>query len=203
MALFISLPRFGRNKQVRCTLLWKLILAFYKAKKVEDRLKALSSNRFDHAPAFLKAGAAQIRRLVPFFHDMAENWHLNECTEEMLVVKQAMSALNACYSALSMSGPSAEELKASSILFAGNLATLNGLNANRWAFPPKAHLFLELCAEPSRPSSHWNYREEDFGGSLARMVARKGGHDTPLATSQKAIRSFCLKHPPPRLVVEQ
>ena len=200
MSWYCSMPRFGRSKEKRCKALWKSILCWYKANKVDDKLKALKVNRFQSksAPAFLKAGGAVVRKLLPFFVEMAKGWHPNECTPEMFLVKEALDALMGCYQCLSKDGP--QNLRVCSIGFALALSKLKALRPSRYAYPPKVHMFLELCSEPGKPSAHWNYRDEDFGGTIARMSHRQGGHDTPLATSLKAVRSFCLKHPPPRLV---
>ena len=44
-----------------------------------------------------------------------------------------------------------------------------------WRVKPKLHMFLELCSEGSHPAKFWNYRDEDWGGSVARMARGRGG----------------------------
>ena len=63
----VRLARYGQNKEIRCSQVWRLILDFYQENPgVKDKLKSLKLNRFDHKPPHLKASAAQIRALVPF-----------------------------------------------------------------------------------------------------------------------------------------
>eukprot|EP00971_Amphidinium_carterae_P046157 908670-Amphidinium_carterae.1 len=57
------------------------------------------------------------------------------------------------------------------------------MNSDRYTVPPKLHLFLELAREGVRPSMSWTYRDEDFGGCMAALARRRGGRDTPSATS--------------------
>ncbi len=63
-----------------------------------------------------------------------------------------------------------------------------------WKIKPKLHLFLELCSvETTKPSLCWNYRDEDFGGSVARLARRRGGLLSARAFSQNLILMWSLQ----------
>ena len=42
-----------------------------------------------------------------------------------------------------------------------------------WRPMPKMHIFLELCSSGTEPQKFWNYRDEDFGGSVAKQSKMK------------------------------
>lgn len=62
------------------------------------------------------------------------------------------------------------------------------------------HLFQELCemqeaTEPmTRPSMHWTYREEEFGGTVAGLGRRMGGPNTAASVGEQVIVKFCALH---------
>ena len=124
---------------------------------------------------------------------------------ELELVKGAIVDIAKCYDTLSSTyGPSAlQDLQHFSIRFAEKLVALAGLNGSRYSLPPKLHMWLELCREGCTPSKGWNYREEDFGGSVASMAKRKGGRDSALATSTNTLMAFMAKQPLPTLKGQQ
>ena len=52
------------------------------------------------------------------------------------------------------------------------------------------HLFLELCSSGTEPQKFWNYRDEDFGGSVARLARRRGGMLCCSSTSRVVLQKF-------------
>ena len=63
-------------------------------------------------------------------------------------------------------------------------------NSSEFRVKPKMHLFLHLTSgKMGNPSSFWNYRDEDFGGSIADMFFRAGGP----GTARAGCRSFLEK----------
>ena len=66
---------------------------------------------------------------------------------------------------------------------------------------PKTHLFLELCSQPGVvPNASWCYRDEDFGGPVARQSKMRGRWRDLTAYSQHAFDLFFIKNDIPRLV---
>ena len=52
---------------------------------------------------------------------------------------------------------------------------LQPTGTRNWRIKPKLHLFLHLCSDGGRPSLFWTYRDEDYGGTVARYSRRRGG----------------------------
>ena len=68
-----------------------------------------------------------------------------------------------------------------------------------WKLKPKIHMWLELCAERSRPSQFWCYRDEDYGGTVAALARRRGGKNSAQAMSETVLDLFAIKQPMVRL----
>ena len=123
--------------------------------------------------------------------------------EEELAAAVAMTHLAKCYDALSVRhGDSLATLKLRSRLFAAQIVALETAfgDNGRWRIKPKLHQFLEICSDGSWPSRIWNYRGEDFGGSMSRMSRRRGGLLSALSTSRALICRFRIKVPFPRIL---
>jgi len=69
-----------------------------------------------------------------------------------------------------------------------------------WKVKPKMHQFLEMCSDGQKPSMSWTYRDEDYGGSVAKMARRRGGKKTSKTWSQQTLSLFRIHNPVPRLV---
>ena len=69
-----------------------------------------------------------------------------------------------------------------------------------WKVKPKLHLFLELCSDGSQPSKTWTYRDEDWGGSVARMARRRGCVLTLPSFSSAILERFKMQQPIVRLL---
>ena len=110
-----------------------------------------------------------------------------------------MDALSECYRCLSRSGPGPDHLREQSALFATFLKWLHGQWPERYGATPKLHQFLELFSSGIVPSDVWNYREEDFGGSLASMARTEGGTTTATSCSQLALTRFCIRQDLPAM----
>ena len=193
-----GLKCLGNTQDARRVSVWRTMEALYKDNKIStDKLSELPERRFRLKPP-LKAQAGTIRQLIPFFRGMVEPWTPDNSNAEFMAVKAAMISLSECYACLSSQGPSMQHLLEQSALFGVQLSALHALNPEKYALKPKLHLFLELCSLGVRPAQCCNYREEDFGGSMAAMCHRAGGRKTPLALSRTCLNRFCIRAPPPK-----
>ena len=206
--LCISLPFFGPNQAARLAFVWSCGSEAARCPLVkENQLKVLPLKRFKHirSKPCLKASGGQIRALAPWFLKFANSWQIQDMGEafipELELAKGAIADLAKCYDTLSSHyGPTAlPDLKQFSISFAEKLVALAEIKGGRYSLPPKLHMWLELCAEGCTPSKGWNYGEEDFGGSVASMARRRGGKESPLATSKNTLLAFMAKQPLPTL----
>ena len=125
----------------------------------------------------LRGYAAQVRALVPFAKELAEEL-LSPLDPLENAARVGIYHLDQCYQALSASSIfSPDILVEHSTKFALQYVALETAHAGtrNWRIKPKLHMFLELCSEGSRPSLFWTYRDEDFGGTVSRLARRRGG----------------------------
>jgi len=197
-----KLPTRPLSQQVQ--MLWEKMLLWYTQNKVQDRLPQLLASTLQQpgkAPK-LRASAAQVRALVPF---------ALECAQELLsaddpveaAARTGMHHLNQCYMSLDSSSVfSSDVLRDSSVRFAQQYVALESWfpDPMAWRIKPKLHLFLELASEGSRPSMFWNYRDEDWGGSVARFARRRGGKYTLARFSANVLHRFRVQQPVVRML---
>lgn len=193
----------GRNRKARTLALWTRIQQFYIEHRVGDRLQNLTDTMIQQpgkGPK-LRCSAAQCRALVPFAWQCSQALFGTTPMEE--AAKTAAHHLHKCYEALRADCVAPYEiLRSSSTQFALQYVALGDHVGNPllWKCKPKLHLFLELCSESSRPSLCWNYRDEDFGGSIAKTSRRRGGLLSCKALSSNVLRKMLLQQPVLRML---
>ena len=191
--LLLSTKLLGRSQKDRVSALWGLIKEWYRANRVTDQLQNLTYSMLKQPdrPPKLRCSAAQCRALVPCCRGLCTRF-LGIANQQERDVLAASDYLWHCYQALSSDNLApAADLAHHSVLFAEKYVALSDAAAHphEWRIKPKLHLWLELCSEKGRPSQFWNYRDEDFGGSVAKFSRRRGGgvasstiQQEPLAT---------------------
>jgi hypothetical protein len=154
-------------------------------------------------PPKLSGSAAEVRALVKFGHLMAARF-LDSADPMEQAVKSAAYHLFMCYQSLSYDSRAFahETLHHSSKAFAGQFYALFLLvgDGRSWRVMPKMHLFLELCSEGTEPQKFWCYRDEDFGGIIAKQSRMKGMWLNLLSFTKHALNMFAMKNPAPRIV---
>ena len=204
--LFVLISRKlpGRNIKLRTAELWRLIQLGYTARGIQDRLQNLIPTMLKQpkkAPK-LRSSAAQCRALVPIAQDLAQA-HLRDCDPIEAAAKIGMGHLHQCYQALSSGSIFADDiLREHSIKFALQYVALEDFtdeDPKIWRVKPKLHLFLELCSDGSKPAMYWNYRDEDFGGTVAALSRRRGGLLSVQAFSRNMLERFKIKQPVARV----
>ena len=199
------LPKLpGRSRTERVSVLWGEVQHFYKTYKVCDKLGNLVETMIrknQSSPPKLRGKAAEIRALVPFGVQLAETY-LSDANEVEAAAKAGIRHLHQCYQSLSLDsafGP--DVLQSEAIAFAWQYTALSKFHDGvLWRLKPKLHLFLELAAEHGRPALCWTYRDEDYGGTIAKLSRRRGGKKTGCAWSAQTLQLFCIYNPVPRLV---
>jgi len=119
-------------------------------------------------------------------------------------LRQAAYHLDQVYGALSESHPSPEAtMKEHGPKFAVHYVALHDFCSpgNRASFriKPKLHLFLHICSDGTVPRKTWTYRDEDFGGSVAKMARRRGNLLSNKVTSMNVLSRFKMVNPCIRL----
>ena len=72
---------------------------------------------------------------------------------------------------------------------------LNPDDDKAWRIKPKLHLWLHITSDNSVPRLTWTYRDEDFGGSVARMARRRGNLLRCSSTSSETLSRFKISNP--------
>lgn len=195
----------GATERDRCAALWARLFAWYEANGIGDQLQTLvlSMLRQGRNPPKLRCSAAQCRALVPFALKVATDI-LDPADDIEATAIQAMRHLSECYKALGDSSPSfSAKLKENSTKFALLYCALEATDPTgvRWRVKPKLHMFLELCSEGSMPARFWNYRDEDFGGSVSKLSRRRGGVLSQKAFSSNLLERFKIAQPIIRMLL--
>ena len=192
------------TKKARVSQLWKRLLKWYRDNLgVIDKLPTLTEKMIqaDGHPPKLRGSAACMRALVPFGEVLAEEMLDGTDLRESAMITCARE-LHACYKTLSSTCEDhAEKLLDHSIRYAVQFKALRRTAGNDvdWKLKPKIHMWLELCAEKSRPSQFWCYRDEDYGGTVAALARRRGGKNSAQAMSETVLDLFAIKQPMVRL----
>lgn len=193
----------GNSKKEKCAFLYQELQEHYLENHVEDCFDCILPTFFEaekgNAGYKLRGSAAKIRALVPWLHRM--------CIEMMDPAQPADAAMISCtyhlnevYKALSSEhNDPTNAMKVHSVRFAAQYVALhdhfNPHDDRAWRIKPKMHLFMHITSDSSIPRLYWTYRDEDFGGSVARMARRRGGLLRCRATSRVCLQKFKISNP--------
>ena len=178
----------GNNKKERVKHLWHLMQRWYDNHPEATRLLNLTPEMIkqDQKKPKLRGKASQVKSLVPFAAQLAQQ-HCHG-SNRLDTMRNAIGHLSFLYVSLDAAVWPMEAAGASArkmlLLYSALQAEQQG-NGNYvcWQLKPKYHLLLELieyvAAEQGSPKLYWTYADEDFGGWLAKLAARRGGHRTP------------------------
>ena len=119
--------------------------------------------------------------------------------------KQCIISLHKCYQTLSRQAIFAKEiLKVEARKFALHYVSLSeafeGCSSKQWTVKPKLHLFIHLAEEGAQPSKFWCYRDEDFGGHVAKLSRRRGGLLRSAAFSNAYLLRFRVLNAVPKIL---
>ena len=195
---FILSKMEGSNQETRARSLFKRMQTYYSQANVSSKLDNLTLTmirKTPTAPPKLRSKAAETRCLIPFAVELGEEFLSADVPFEA-TAKQCCIELNKCYSFLSRSNFNGALLQEASMKFCLLYKALGQFQADesKWRLKPKFHLWLECCAEQSCPSAAWTYRDEDFGGSVAKLAHRRGGGHTAGMTSKAVLTKFRARH---------
>ena len=194
----------GNNIDARTNSLWMKIVDWYNDNDVQDRLPKLLPTWIQSSadnPPKLKGNASTTRALIPFMYEAAE-----ELLDTSDPIENAMQVaafhLLECYRCLSNDELNWRTiLPASSTSFVLQYKALADHHGDvNWRCKPKLHHFLELCSGTSKPNLSWTYRDEDYGGTVAKLAHSRGGSTNPKVVSAKTLLRFKQQNAVPRLV---
>jgi hypothetical protein len=177
------------------------MLEWQKAHDVQDRFDKLLPEHFmqPNKGFKLRGSAAQVRAMVPFAMQLADEL-LSPAIPEEQALRFAATHLNNIYSCLSSSAIFPVDIaQTESTKFALQYVALsdrfNPRDNRCFRIKPKLHLFLHICQDGSKPSMYWFYRDEDWGGSVARFSRRRGGLLSAQSLSRNVLDKFVENQP--------
>lgn len=178
---------------------------FYRRELSTSRLDNLSVTMIKQPKKSpkLRGKAGEVRDLVKFAEELAHN-HLSRDDQFELTVRQATTELVQMYAALSRDTESSNTMRDHCRKFCVLYSALECRSPDKklWRMKPKVHMLQELAemgVNGSNPSLFWTYRDEDVGGSIARLARRRGGANTAFSTAQSTLDRFVTNNPVPRL----
>ena len=190
----------GDLKQ-KCATLFNLMMLYYEAEGISDRYDCLLPTFFlpKDGPYKMKGSAAKIRALVPFVWQLAQEM-LDISVPTHAALRHAAFHLHEVYNALSADHPNPcatmrEHGMKFALQYVGLHDYLNPADDKAFRIKPKLHLFLHITSDDSIPRLTWTYRDEDFGGSVARMARRRGNLLRCSSTSGICLARFKISNP--------
>lgn len=189
----------GSKKEARYNELFLMMQRWYEANNVQDRMDCLKPTFIeDRAGMKLRASAAKVRALVPFCARLCNELGNNACPIDE-ALRSAANLLVSVYNCLSSAHDDKDAFKRDGLRFASLYIALhdriNPDDDRRFRLKPKLHLFLHLCLEGGDPAKHWCYRDESFGGTVAKVARRRGGLYSPEATSLQVLQGLQMGTP--------
>ena len=203
-AMKMLLGKFpGATESARCQAMFLDIQAYYRRERPSSCFDNLTPRMIwqpNHPPK-LRGKGAEVRYLVPWARETAERL-LDDGEPMEQTAKQVCVLLSGCYDALRSDAFKREVLAERSRKMRVLLVALESAAPfPEWRVKPKLHLFQELAEMTETcPSDCWLYRDEDFGGSLAQLSRRRGGHNRPHTTGVGVLTRFGAKHRVPGIV---
>ena len=195
----------GRNVRERVLAISAKMQRFYAANGTQDKLDVLLPSLFmQGAKGFkLRCSGAKARALVPFAAELAGELLSSEEPAEN-ALRLAATHLRALHDTLSEScifqtDLAREHGRKFALLYVSLHDFYHGRDDRQFRIKPKLHLFMHITQDGSRPARHWNYRDEDWGGSVARLCRRRGGLLSCTAMSRNVLTRFVLGVAVPRI----
>ena len=172
---------------------------------IKDGINNLTAGMIRASPSVspkLKVKGAEARSLVGFAKELVEK-HCDESEAFDNGVKWAVIYLNQCHDLglhrASFHAPSFQRAVQDFLLQYKSLEAAMGTDSLLWVLKPKFHMMFELAQTGDCPAMNWNYRDEEAGGTLARMARSRGGLQNPWSVSSRCLQRFCCDYDVPIL----
>ena len=206
--LWTLLPKMaGCNQGEKIRSLFVLIEACYAENPVQQKYNNLAIKMLQKkksTPPKLRGRASEVKCLVPFAKQASEAFcNSNDPVED--TVKVAAAHSNNLYQIVFAKEQfNAQAMKEESFKVRTLLRPLeafhSGAGGNKWRPKPKLHLMGEICEKQTDcPIDHATYRDEDWGGAMARWAKRRAGYNSVASTSRNALTKFCANNRLPAL----
>lgn len=188
----------GATKKLRAECLWTKVQAWYTRHPGALKIPPLTAEMVkgkDKKPKMRGLKASQIKSLVPCAAALAEEFCRG--SPRLDTIRCAVLHLDSLYKCLHENQWPKEAAAAAArklmLLYAAlEQEQLVVGNTTFWSMKPKFHLMLELveyvAPAQGNPRFYWTYADEDFGGWLAKLSARRGGPKNPDSVALKVLK---------------
>ena len=190
----LCMSKFPGNAHAKCNELWQRMQAYYERTGVENQFQTLKPTMLQgkRGPK-LRGKAGETRSLIGFGMELAES--MLTAGDEELAARAAAVQLANCYSQLSRERFRPADMQVACDMFSAQYIALRKhqerQGGTRWPVKPKFHLMQELMYEAlSSPADAWTYRDEGWGGVMAKWSFRRGGKYSPKAMALSLFQRF-------------
>ena len=193
----------GSSQKEKVAALWEEVDRWYHINHVKDKLVGLRWGGIQQKKSSpkLKGNAACVRALIPFADETAQKLlDTNDLVESAML--SLIRNLHECYKCLALDEPGwIDRFRSCSANFAEQYAGLESQAEKLdWKVKPKMHVFLEMSLDVSKPSLSWTYRDEDYGGSIAKLCRMRGRWHRVISYSRRVLDMFHMGNPVPRIL---
>jgi len=190
----------GSNKEIRLTVLWLKLRAWYKEHKIPVRLDNLTQEMFQKSsskPPKLKAKGGETRQLIPFLAELTRE--MAPKSETWAMVARLCHELLECAKIGATSPFEPDRMAAASRRLCSLWAALRSAqriagNDAAWTMKPKLHMFQELCEYKcltfGSPELFWCYVDESWCGFWSKSAKRRGGSNPASAVPERLLARF-------------
>ena len=176
------LPKFAGKRSDQVAALFLTMKDFYTRNNVETRLFNLTEKMIRSSAKTspkLKTRAGETRALVPWAWEIAQTM-LDQLDPFEQAIFFAIKYLHQAYQCLSKKNFQHQHFHDVCFKFLLQYQALEFLASEyTWYIKPKFHGMAELALAFDNPSMNWVYRDEEAGGTLARLGRSKGNLQTP------------------------
>ena len=195
----------GTNNSQRVDKLRSELEDWYKSENISEKIDRLkleswrtSTDSGKAGAPKLKAKAAAIRHLVPFLHHIARKTFLDPDDQYGQAIVALTSNLSDAYDCLNNWNQAklATSVRKTLKLYKSlrQHALRQDDQTKKWHLKPKCHVWLEMAEYESvtkgNPKHSWCYKDEDFGGYLVKVTARRGGRNVARSVSLNVYERF-------------
>ena len=194
--LWMILPKMpGRSYEIKAQNLFLEMQEYYRTCPADvSRFDTLTRKMIkqDKKVPKLRGKAGEVRGIVNFCELAAVKYLDNALGSLGSTAISAMKELKQMYGNLSAGQFETHSLRDHCRRFCLLYSALAEKEPELWRLKPKTHLMQELCemCPGTNPSLFWTYRDEDFGGTIAKMSRRRGGKNSSFSTAQCVLAKF-------------
>ncbi|CAE7255519.1 unnamed protein product [Symbiodinium necroappetens] len=187
------LPKLGNNQKVQVAQLYLQMKKFYKDNGIQDCIGKLTLGMIkkpDKKKPKMNLRAAETRAMIPFAWRIADE-KLDRDDVFESAIRWAIKYLVECYDCLSALKWEPSYFRKCCFAFLRQYSSLEAMaEEGKWVMKPKFHMLAEIALAGDKPSDNWVYRDEEAGGTMARVAHAKGGPVNQWSIATRVLNKF-------------